>query len=313
MQEAHNNKHSNDFDEIALRELFNVLLEGKRIIVSLTAFASIIGVIYSLLLPNIYESKTILAPVNPSSGISGALEGYSGIAGLAGIRLPSGGDEGNSAQAIQKISSLSFFENHILANIYLPNLMAVKSWNSKTNTVSYDENTYDTSTNTWIRDYSYPQQQIPSAQESFEVFKEHLILSEDKKSGFIILSIKHQSPLVAKQWAELIVNQVNYFYRQKDKTESQKAVSYLNQQISMTSLSEIKEVLAQLLQEETKKLTLAEANQYYVFNYIDPPAVMENKSEPKRALICIISILLGVMLSIVIVLIQHYGHKDKIT
>ena len=313
MQELHPKEHPNDFDEIALRELFNVLLEGKRIIVSLTAFASIIGVIYSLLLPNIYESKTILAPVNPSSGISGALEGYSGIAGLAGIRLPSGGDEGNSAQAIQKISSLSFFENHILANIYLPNLMAVKSWNSKTNTVSYDENTYDTSTNTWIRDYSYPQQQIPSAQESFEVFKEHLSLSEDKKSGFIILSIKHQSPLVAKQWAELIVNQVNSFYRQKDKTESQKAVSYLNQQISMTSLSEIKEVLAQLLQEETKKLTLAEANQYYVFNYIDPPAVMENKSEPKRALICIISILLGVMLSIVIVLIQHYGHKDKIT
>jgi hypothetical protein len=51
----------------------------------------------------------------------------------------------------------------------------------------------------------------------------------------------------------------------------------------MTSLSEIKQVLAQLLQEETKKLTLIEANQSYVFDYIDPPAVMEKKSEPKRS------------------------------
>ena len=314
MQEAHSNKHPNDFDdEIDLRELFYVLLEGKWIIVSLTAFVSIIGVIYSLLLPNIYESKAMLVPVNSSSGISGALGSYSGLAGLAGISLPSGGDEGNSAKAIQKISSLSFFENNILPNIHLPDLMAVKSWNSKTNTLTFDDSIYDTNSNTWIRDYSYPQQQIPSAQESFEVFKTaHLSLSEDKKSGFITLAIKHQSPFIAKQWVELVINEVNAFYRQKDKSESEKAVSYLNQQISITGLSEIKQVIAQLLQEETKKLTLIEANQYYVFDYIDPPAVMEKKSEPKRALICILSALLGGMLSILLVLIRrHYVIRQK--
>ena len=314
MQEAHSNKHPNDFDdEIDLRELFYVLLEGKWIIVSLTAFASIVGVIYSLLLPNIYESKAILVPVNSSSGIAGALGSYSGLAGLAGISLPSGGDEGNSAKAIQTISSLSFFENNILTNIYLPDLMAFKSWNTKTNTLTFDESIYDTNSNTWIRDFSYPQQQIPSAQESYEVFKQHLSLSEDTKSSFIILSIKHQSPFIAKQWVELIVNEVNAFYRQKDKSESEKAVSYLNQQISMTGLSEIKLVIAQLLQEETKKLTLIEANQYYVFDYIDPPAVMEKKSEPKRTLICILSALLGGMLSILLVLIRHYAFSEKIS
>jgi len=314
MQESHSNKHLNDFDdEIDLRELFYVLLEGKWIIVSLTAFASIVGVIYSLSLPNIYESKTMLVPVNSSSGISGALGSYSGLAGLAGISLPSGGDEGNSAKAIQKISSLSFFENNILPNIHLPDLMAVKSWNSKTNIVVFDESIYDTSSNSWIRDSSYPQQQIPSSQASYAVFKQHLSLNDDKNSGFITLSIKHQSPFVAKQWVELVVNEVNAFYRQKDKSESEKAVNYLNQQISMTSLSEIKQVLAQLLQEESKKLTLIEANQYYVFDYIDPPAVMEQKSEPKRFLICILSTLLGGMLSILLVLIRHYAIKQKVT
>jgi len=314
MQEAHSNKHPNDFDdEIDLRELFYVLLGGKWIIVSLTAFASIVGVIYSLSLPNIYESKAILVPANSSSGISGALQSYSGLAGLAGISLPSGGDKGNSAKAIQKINSLSFFENNILTNIYLPDLMAFKSWNSKTNTLAFDDSIYDTNSNTWIRDFSYPQQQIPSAQESFEVFKQHLSLSEDIKTGFITLSIKYQSPFIAKQWVELVINEVNAFYRQKDKSESEKAVSYLNQQISITGLSEIKQVIAQLLQEETKKLTLIEANQYYVFDYIDPPAVMEQKSEPKRALICILSALLGGMLSIVLVLIRRYAFSEKVS
>ena len=190
--------------------------------------------------------------------------------------------------------------------------MAVKSWNSTTNILVYNEDTYDTKSSTWVRDFAYPQLQIPSAQESFAVFiTKHLSLSEDKTSGFITLSIKHQSPFIAKQWVELIVNEVNAFYRQKDQSESEKAVSYLNQQISMTGLSEIKLVIAQLLQEETKKLTLIEANQYYVFDYIDPPAVMEQKSEPKRALICILSALLGGMLSIFLVLIRHHAFGKK--
>jgi len=198
MQEAHSNKHPNDFDdEIDLRELFYVLLEGKWIIVFLTAFASIVGVIYSLSLPNIYESKAILVPVNSSSGISGALGNYSVLAGIAGISLPTTRDESNSAKAIQKISSLSFFENNILPNIHLPDLMAVKSWNSKTNIVVFNESIYDTSSNSWIRDFSYPQQQIPSSQESYAVFKQHLNLNDDIKSGFITLSIKHQSPFIA--------------------------------------------------------------------------------------------------------------------
>jgi hypothetical protein len=313
MKEVHNNKHPNDFDdEINFQELFNVLWEGKRIIVCVTAIVSVIVVIISLLLPNIYESKALLVPVDSSKSIVGAFGNYRSLAGLAGVNLPSAVDEGNSQKAIKKIKSLSFFENSILPNIYLPDLMAFKSWDYKTNTMEYDDNIFDTNSNTWIRDYSYPQKQIPSAQESFEIFIErNLSLSEDKKSGFITLSIKHQSPLIAKQWAELVINRVNAFYRQKDKSESEKALRYLNQQISITGLSEIKEVLAQLMQEETKKLTLIEANQYYVFDYIDPPEVMEKKSEPKRAIICILGFLLGGMLSAIIVLARHYVFIKK--
>lgn len=312
MGEANIKNHPDFDDEIHLREIFHILFEGKWIIFSLTGVLSIVGVVYSLYLPDIYESKTILVPVNSSSGVSRALGSYSGLAGLAGINIPSGDDGDNTVKAIQKINSLSFFENNLLPNIYLPELMAVKSWSSKINKLTFDDSIYDTNSNTWVRDFSYPQQQVPSAQESFEVFRtKHLRINEDKKSGFITLSIKHQSPFVAKQWTELIVNEVNSFYRQKDKSDSEKAANYLNQQISMTSLSEIKQVMAQLLQEETKKLTLVEANQYYVFDYIDPPAIMEKKSEPSRALISILSVLLGGMLSLLFVLIKHYVFSKK--
>ena len=103
-----------------------------------------------------------------------------------------------------------------------------------------------------------------------------------------------------------MISEVNYFYRQKDKSESEKAVRYLNEQIAMTNLSEVKVAVSKLLQEETKKLALIEAKQFYVFEYIDPPAVMERKSEPQRALILLLSILLGGMLSVIYVLVKKY-------
>ncbi len=314
MNEIDINKNTGDFDEeINLRELIRVLLEGKWIIVFFTAFVSTVAVIYSLLLPNIYESKALLVPADSSNNLTRSLGNYSDLAGLAGIPIPSINAEENSVKALEKISSLSFFESNILNNIFLPDLMAMKSWSPETNTIIYDENIYDTINNTWVRSYSYPKKQIPSAQESFEVFKtKHLSLTEDKTSGFITLAIKHQSPFVAKKWVDLVINEVNSFYRQKDKSESEKAISYLNRQISIIGLSEIKQAIAQLLSEEIKKLTLIEANEYYVFDFIDPPAVMEKKSEPKRALICIISAILGGLLSIFLVLIKHYVLLKKL-
>ena len=134
---------------------------------------------------------------------------------------------------------------------------------------------------------------------------------EDKKTGFVTLSVKHQSPFVAKQWVELIVNEVNIYFRQKDKLESQKSAAYLNQQISKTNLSEVKQAIAELLQQETQKLALIEATEYYVFDYIDPPVVMEKKSSPTRAIICILAAFLGAALGIIMAFLAEYRTKDQ--
>ena len=57
-------------------------------------------------------------------------------------------------------------------------------------------------------------------------------------------------------------------------------------QISQTSYTEIKQVIAQLLQNKVQQLTLIEANEFYVFSYLDPPAAMEDREEPNRVSIC---------------------------
>ena len=243
--------------------------------------------------------------------MSNSLGGMSSLASLAGVNLAAQSGQSNPIKAIEKLNTLSFFEENILPYIFLPDLMAVKSWNLANNKVEFDKNIYDESTDKWTRDFTFPQKQIPSAQESFTKFQgDHLRISEDKQTGFMSLVIKHQSPYIAKEWTELIVEQINTFFREKDKAEAESAVNYLNQQIANTRYTEIKQVMAELQQQQIQKLTLIEASDFYVFEYIDPPAVMEKKSEPSRAMICIFGALLGGMLGVLIVSARYLRSKS---
>ena len=304
MQESQNLTDNKAIDEeIDFIDFFKIISEGKWIIISITSLACVIVVIYSLLLPNIYQSKALLVP-NESS--SSTLNDYGGLASIAGLSIaPKQGPESNSYKAIEKLNTLSFFENNILPNIFLPNLMAIEKWDPKKNKIIYDEEIYDATQNKWVRDFTYPQKLIPSSQESFSKFKEQIIISQDRLTGFVTIVSKHQSPYVAKNWVELIVDEVNSFYREKDKEEAEKAANYLNMQIIETNFSEIKQVTAELLEQEIQTLTLIEANDFYVYEYIDPPAVMEEKSEPRRSIICIMGAFIGLIISIVVVFLRH--------
>ena len=297
-------------DDINLLDLAKIIISAKYILISITAVFSIIAVIYSLSLPNIYQSKALLVSNDANNNTTNFVK--NSLANFAGIRIPTENFDSNPMKAIKKLNTLSFFETNIMPNIFLPDLMAYKSWNSKTNTSSYDDEKYDQSSNTWVREYKHPKTLIPSAQESFVFFKsKHVSISEDKLTGFVTVRVKHQNPNVAMQWTKLMIDEINNFYREKDRNEAQRAVDYLNAQISETKSTEIKQLIAALLQQETQKLTLVEANEYYVYEYIDPPAVMERKIEPRRSLICIVGAFLGMIIGIIFILIRHHRSKES--
>ena len=260
---------------------------------------------FSLSLPNIYRSEALLTPVAAENSLSGALESLGSLGALAGNILPAEASDSNSAKAMEKVSSLSFFEEKILPQIFLPNLMAVESWSAKSNIVTYDDDIYNQETDTWTRDYAFPQTPVPSAQESHRAFLKHLDVAKDMKTGFVTFAVEHQSPYIAEKWVSMVVSEIN-FYSQKDKVEGEASINYLTEQVAKTGYTEIRKVVADLAQREMQKMTLIEATEYYVFDVIDPPAVMEKNLPPARATICIIGAILGGIIGVIIVLLRHY-------
>ena len=290
-------------DEIDLKKLLDVIWSGKWVIIALTISSSIIAVLYSISLPNVYKSEALLSPVVSEAAPSGAMNNMGGLASLAGLNLQIQ-PAGNSTKALKKLRTLSFYEDNILPNIFLPDLMALKSWDSKNNKIIYDKNIYNHETKAWSK--------LPSSQKSYKDFKRILAFTQDYETGFITISIRHQSPYIAQEWTNLIVNQLNDFFRSNDKREAQAAMDFLNTQMAQTSYTEIKQVIAQLLQNKMQQLTLIEANDFYVFSYLDPPKVMEEKIEPNRKSISTLGAVLGGLLGILIVVVREFFSIKKI-
>ena len=229
-----NKQHEDVFeDEIDLKEIFKYLLKGKYSIFLITVILSISAVLYSLSLPNIYTSQAILVPVSQDNGVSSSMQNMSGLARMAGININTSSSLNKSDEAIKKMTSLSFFSESIINNIFLPDLVAVKSWNPKNNTIIYDEKIYDASQKTWTKNDDKKNFSMePTIQQAYKKFTKLMSVSKDKDTGFIYLSIEHKSPLIAQSWNKIIIDKINMKYRNDTKISSSLSLEYLNDLIS---------------------------------------------------------------------------------
>tara|TARA_B100000900_G_C20561066_1_gene708916 strand:+ start:660 stop:1580 length:921 start_codon:yes stop_codon:yes gene_type:complete len=299
-----NNNLNHLNDEIDLRELGQIIWQKKILIGILTTIFAFFSVVYSLYLPDIYKSSALLSPSSQDASASSSLGGLSGLASIAGVNLSSG-NISKSQIAIKRIQSHEFFSTYFLPNINLENLMAVKQWQPQKNIILYDAKLFNTDTNTWVRNVSFPKKIKPSSQESFQKYREILNIDEDPDTGLVYISIKHESPYIAKKWIDIIIYNINECMREIDKEDAQNSINFLSDSIKTTNSQSIKLVFSKLMENQMQTLMLASSNDAYVFKKINSPIVAEEKSEPNRALICIMGTILGALFSVFVALITH--------
>tara|TARA_B100001173_G_scaffold284100_1_gene270081 strand:- start:209 stop:1132 length:924 start_codon:yes stop_codon:yes gene_type:complete len=284
-------------EQTNLKDLLESVLQRKLFIIIITSLFALSSVSFALWLPNIYISESTLAPSSSDDSLSSKLGGVSALAGMAGIALPSEG-QNKSVEAVERIESYDFFVNEFLPFIKLEDLIAAKNWDPASNKIIYDKKLFNDKENKWVRKEEFPRTSIPSNQEAHEFYREILQVSEDKKTSFISISIEHVSPHIAQRWVELIIFKINSHMKELDKELAQNSINFLEESYKKTNLSEIKDVISSLLANQLQTLMLAESSEDYVFKPISSPLAPEEKSKPNRLLICIFGTLFGFMLAV---------------
>jgi uncharacterized protein involved in exopolysaccharide biosynthesis len=294
-------------DEIDLKELFMVLWGGKWLISAVTGLSAAISVVVALSLPNIYTASALLAPTESSGGsLSGLMKQYGGLASLAGVSIPGQGEGSRARLAIQLMKSRVFLGDFVDRRGILPDLIAVESWDEGSGEVSYDPEVYNAETNEWHPKSDAQKSSTPSRQQAHAAFSAILSVSQESQTGYVSVSIQHQSPILAAQWVNWLVKDVNAEVKFQDVSEAERSIEFLKQQAANTSLADLQAMFFELIQSQTETMMLAEVRPEYVFKTIDPAVTPETKSNPNRRMICVLGTLFGAILGVVIVVIRHY-------
>ncbi|MGO3406048.1 Wzz/FepE/Etk N-terminal domain-containing protein [Marinomonas sp.] len=296
-------------DEIDLKELFLVLWSGKWWIIACVLVFGLAGAGYAIMKPNIYRSDVLLSPSADSSGSGMNIGGQlGGLASLAGISL-GGGSSNKSELALQVLKSRKFVGNFIETHHLLAPLMASKGWDKKTDTLKYNDEIYSEPESRWLTN-DEGKTLKPTILNATQYFLKNILsVNADTKTGMVTLSIDYYSPELAQRWVSWLVSDLNEEMRLHDMEDAKNSINYLNEQVAKTSITDSRDMLFKLIEQQTKTLMLANARKEYVFETVDPAVVAEKKSKPKRALIVAVSVVLGGFLGCFIVLIRQFIKK----
>lgn len=294
-------------EEIDLRELIRTLWNGKWMIAGITGVFAVLSVIVALMLPNQYKSTAVIAPAQKgNSTMLGALASqFGGLASLAGINIGDGkSDESQIAMEIMK--SWGFIDRFIKNKGIEVELFAANEWNPDTNSLEIDDDLYDVDNKKWVREPPSGKSVIPTSWELYEEFSQRLGISQEKGTGLVTVSIEFYSPILAKEWLDAYIDFINTYMRDRKLEQVNRNIEYLQSQIEKTSIAEMKEVFYQIIVEQTKSKMLAEASPEYAFVTVSEAMLAEEKSAPRRAIICILGTILGAVVSVSFLLIRSH-------
>jgi uncharacterized protein involved in exopolysaccharide biosynthesis len=265
-------------DEFGLRELWQVLVDYKRMILSSIFAAALLAAGFSLLLPNIYRAEVLLAPVKgddaKGGGMAAALGGLGGLASMAGISLGSGGSTEENLAVLQ---SREFLWKFVQDNKLMPILF---------------EDEWDSAQKKWKKNDSQKQ---PGQMDAFRLFDKGVLnVSTERKSSLVKVSIDWTDPALAAAWVDQLVAQLNQHLRLQAIARSENNLKYLNEELARTQIEEMRKTLFDLIGQEQQKAMLANAQREFAFRVLDPAVVPDKKNKPNRTnIVLFVAVLVG--------------------
>jgi uncharacterized protein involved in exopolysaccharide biosynthesis len=269
-------------DGIDIVAILRVMWRYRYFIASASMLFAVLAVIIALTATVIYRAEVVVTEVhdNALSESGGGLAGkLGGLAGLAGVQLGGGGEDA-AAQGV--LGSRHLIDEFIKRQNLVPLLTAGMGSRSTP----------------WF---------------AAKRFKEKIVnIHDDPLKGLTTITIDWTDAATAAKWANGLVDLANELLRTHALEEATRNVAYLNKQIDQTKAVEIQHSLYTLLENETKKLMLANGRIDYAFRNVDPAVAPEIRHSPRRTLMVISGFAVGVFLGTLFALGHDAFRRRKI-
>lgn len=284
-----------DTDAVALGDLLR-WLRTRWLTIALGGLLGVItgGAVGQLQDP-VYRSRIVLSPNIDSmngAGLGDLMGQFGGLASLAGIRVPGGGDK---QVAIEHLRSRGLVAQFISDENLLP--------------VLFDE-AWDASANRW----KVPADKMPTLNDGVELFVTRIRrVQEDRGSGMVVLTIDWKDREESARWATELVIRTNRNLRDIAVREAESSIEYLKKNVENQEVVPVRETMSRLIESQTRTIVLAHAREQFAFRVVDPAVVSDADDfvSPNRPLLVVLGLLLGSMLGLALALVRSAASRHR--
>ena len=223
------------------------------------------------------------------------LEGqFGGLASLVGVDIGGTGNKVHETIAIMK--SRDFINRFIEAHDLYFSLFAVKPKKFFDSESGIDESIFNPVTSSWVVDDKQGSTKKPSSWKSYELFSRILAVELDKKTGLVEVSVEWHDPLLAKNWVDWLVKDVNEYLKMMEVAEAERNILFLKKSLENTSIASFQEAFYKLIENQMKTTMLAETREEFALKTLDPAVVAEESIGPRRFVVGVLGFVFGVVL-----------------
>ena len=301
-------------DEIDLRELFLVLWRGKYIVFLAAILAIVCASFYLRSAERKYSVQMVLkSVVAKTSGPN--LSGFSGLASLAGISLPS-----SSVSDFTTYQKLIFSEEvaeKIFTNKELVEKLFRGEWRSDTQ--SFEAPLIGnigklTKRVKLLLTGAEKEKYIPPNPKRLSMLMvSRFSISEDHGSSFITILTETSEPDVMLELISNASQETDKLLRERFLVTAEATLEFYYKKLLTSRSPEHREALAKLISAEDQKLMLASKSSNFVAERLTMPSVSLYPTSPKSNLVLALGFVLGIFLGAAIVLGRHAIAKPRAT
>ena len=136
-------------------------------------------------------------------------------------------------------------------------------------------------------------------------------IREDPRRGITSLSVEWTDPATSASWANGLVALANELIRTRALAEAQRNIVYLNAQAERTTDVDLRHVILNLIEHQTKTEMLAAGRAEYAFRVVDPATIPEFRAAPHRTLLLITGFVLGAVLGAMFILAWDWVQRQR--
>jgi len=287
-----------DENEIDLLiERWHTVVKYKKFLLSFTIGVTVLAVVWSLTMTNIYKSKTVIIPSGQSASRLSSLASLAGISSHAST----------SAIEILTLLKSDILKKEVIEKYHLMPILFYKSWDKKKNQwkkpsefslfIAKIRSKIMGSSDGGTKKIKLTHDMDDGIKALGGIFN----VNEDEKLGNIQMSIEYPDPETADRLLSDIITTLKNHMTQEAIRIAEKKNSILKKELLKTSDPTIQQALYRLIVRQMGIITTAKVSESFAFKVIDPPYSPDKKYKPKRKLIVILAFIASLIFSIFLV------------